>query len=419
MRKFLMPEASHGPGDSIGALGPPEVWRIWRRIESAGGRAWLVGGAVRNLLSKRPVREWDMATTLRPEQMLALFPAAIDVGRRFGTVLLPGNCPVEVTTLRSDGTYSDGRRPDEVRFGVDLTEDLGRRDFTINAMAMDAAGRLIDPYAGRQDLEHGLLRAVGNPVDRFAEDGLRLLRALRFVSELGLVIEEQTWRAMCQHSDVLQRVALQRQAREWRRWWLGPHLDQAIAPTSRLSLALPPLPAAERVVQWPTELGLPERLLAAFLDEGPEPLVDWQQLLSLSRSQRRWLQQAAAAASPPETLAAAADQRRWLAQYPDIWPRLFSMIQWLPDDAGIRVRALRARYDAEGVIGSQTLSVSADQLVQLAGREPGPWLGQLLRALLEAVWQDPTHNEPKRLQAMAIRLLLHEDEGGAHRDQDP
>ncbi|MCK4593498.1 CCA tRNA nucleotidyltransferase, partial [bacterium] len=124
------------------------------RIRGCGGRVWLVGGALRDELLVRPVREIDLATDLVPVRVLELFPGSLDVGARFGTVLVRfGGETFEMTTLRAEGSYSDGRRPDEVRFGLDITQDLARRDFTVNAMARELpGGDLMDPYGGLDDL---------------------------------------------------------------------------------------------------------------------------------------------------------------------------------------------------------------------------------------------------------------------------
>jgi len=127
---------------------------VTARIRGAGGRVWLVGGALRDDLLGRPAGELDLATNLQPDRVMALFPGSLDVGARFGTVMVRlGGETFEVTTLRGEGAYSDGRRPDEVRFGLDIEEDLARRDFTVNALARELPdGELIDPFGGRADL---------------------------------------------------------------------------------------------------------------------------------------------------------------------------------------------------------------------------------------------------------------------------
>ena len=164
---------------------PEDLREVCNRIATAGGGVWLVGGSVREAMLGNPWNDLDLTTTLNPDEMLDLFPRAIATGVQFGTVTVrtaDSETPFEITTLRSEGTYGDGRRPDEVTFGDSLNEDLSRRDFTINAMAIDLARNIIhDPYGGVEDLENQCLKAVGVAEERLGEDGLRLLRAYRFM----------------------------------------------------------------------------------------------------------------------------------------------------------------------------------------------------------------------------------------------
>ena len=172
---------------------------------------------MRDLLLERPVNDWDVATNALPPELLRIFPRAIPTGIEHGTVtVVRGSRHYEVTTLRGEGTYTDGRRPDWVTFVDDIIADLARRDFTVNAMAVDLAdGKLVDPFDGRGDLERSLLRAVGNPVARFTEDGLRVLRAARFVATLGLDLEDATEAAIAPTLGTFRRVARERVRDEW------------------------------------------------------------------------------------------------------------------------------------------------------------------------------------------------------------
>ncbi|MFH0903045.1 MAG: hypothetical protein V2A73_20645, partial [Pseudomonadota bacterium] len=154
---------------------PPEVQSICRRLDSAGFEAWVVGGCVRDALLGLPAKDWDVATNAQPGQIGRLFRRTIPTGIKHGTItVLEGEMAVEVTTFRGEGAYSDARRPDYVVFGVSLEEDLARRDFTVNAIAFDPQSeRMVDPFGGRDDIRRRCIRAVGNPADRFREDGLR------------------------------------------------------------------------------------------------------------------------------------------------------------------------------------------------------------------------------------------------------
>lgn len=176
---------------------PKYVLNILCALDSAGHRAVLAGGCVRdNLLGRRP-SDWDIASSASPEEVLALFPRCVPTGIKHGTVtVLSGGGSVEVTSFRAEGGYSDHRRPDSVSFGCPLEADLARRDLTVNAMAMDAAGEITDPFGGRDDLRRRLLRCVGEPERRFDEDALRMLRTVRFSAQLGFEIEPRTLEAI-------------------------------------------------------------------------------------------------------------------------------------------------------------------------------------------------------------------------------
>lgn len=181
------------------------------RLEAAGWEAWCVGGGVRDLLLGREPGDWDVTTSARPEAVMALFgPAALPTGLKHGTVTIGGGRGVEVTTFRRDGDYLDNRHPDHVEFTSSLEEDLSRRDFTVNAMAMDLRGQLRDPFGGRSDLATGVLRAVGEPEARFREDALRIMRGLRFAAKLGFAVEPETAAAMDRCRHLLENIAPER-----------------------------------------------------------------------------------------------------------------------------------------------------------------------------------------------------------------
>ena len=166
---------------------------ILQTLERAGFEARYVGGCVRDTLLGRPVHDWDIASQALPEDVLRLFPRCVPTGLQHGTVtvLLDGTS-AEVTTYRLDGAYHDSRHPDGVRFVRSLADDLARRDFTINAMAMDLSGTITDLFGGREDLARGVIRCVGDAETRFREDALRMLRARRFAAQLGFALEAGT-----------------------------------------------------------------------------------------------------------------------------------------------------------------------------------------------------------------------------------
>ena len=192
---------------------PPGAEQVLRTLTGAGYEAFLVGGCVRDLLRGAQPQDWDLCTSARPEQTEACFAGRriLETGLKHGTVtVLEGGEPYEITTYRTEGPYSDSRRPDFVTFVSSLEADLARRDFTINAIAMDLEGRLRDPFGGAEDIRAGLIRCVGEPARRFQEDGLRVMRALRFGAVFGYELEKQTARAVHDNRAMLRRVAAER-----------------------------------------------------------------------------------------------------------------------------------------------------------------------------------------------------------------
>lgn len=189
----------------------PHAEKIINTLHANGFEGYVVGGCVRDLLLKRKPQDWDITTDANPEQVKNLFMKTLETGLKHGTVtvVLEGK-NYEVTTYRIDGQYTDHRRPDEVMFTTSLQEDLSRRDFTINAMAYNSKKGLIDYFNGKSDLEKKIIRAVGNPVQRFQEDALRMLRAVRFSSQLGYEIEQETAQSICLVSSLVQNVSKER-----------------------------------------------------------------------------------------------------------------------------------------------------------------------------------------------------------------
>ena len=190
---------------------PADVSKIINILESNGHEAYAVGGCVRDCILGKIPHDWDITTSALPEQVKTLFERTFDTGIEHGTVtvLLHGE-GYEVTTYRVDGKYEDGRHPKEVTFTASLEEDLKRRDFTINAMAYNDTRGLVDLFGGEQDLENGIIKAVGNPTERFTEDALRMLRALRFSAQLGFEIEPATYDAIKTLAPTLDRISAER-----------------------------------------------------------------------------------------------------------------------------------------------------------------------------------------------------------------
>jgi tRNA nucleotidyltransferase (CCA-adding enzyme) len=421
------------------AVIPEAVLEVLSRLGAAGHRSWVVGGAVRDLLLRRAPADadYDLATPATPQQVTALFRRVIPTGIEHGTVtvLTPDRHQVEVTTFRGEGPYLDGRRPESVAFHTDLDADLARRDLTVNAMAFDPlVGELVDPFGGRGDLAARLLRAVGDPVARFAEDGLRPLRAVRFAAQLGFALHPATRAAVRGALPVVRKVSLERVGEEVRRIADAPHLARALellAATGLLEVILPPLAAVPGPVRrhagataaaLPPDAAAPHRRLAALLHV--LPAAEAAALVSGLRFPRRVSDETGALVARHECLRAGVGEdpsappavRRWLAGVgPERAPELLALrdaeVAAAPAwrRAATRAAARRWRRRVEAALASGAplttgaLSLDGRALMEALGCGPGPQVGEGLRALLDEVLDDPSLDTPDRLREVARR----------------
>ncbi|MDP3971117.1 MAG: HD domain-containing protein [bacterium] len=188
---------------------PKEVQQVLQILHQNEHQAYVVGGCLRDLIMQRTPKDWDVTTNALPDEIQKIFPKTLYLNT-FGTVTVKiGKAEIEITTYRSEGGYTDHRHPDEVKFGVSLQEDVERRDFTINALAYDGE-ELVDKFAGILDIDKELIRAVGDANERFQEDALRMLRAIRFSSQLGFAIEAETWQAIVKNTELIKHVSQER-----------------------------------------------------------------------------------------------------------------------------------------------------------------------------------------------------------------
>ena len=206
---------------------PVDVKNIIETLEANGYEAFAVGGCVRDTLLLRVPGDWDITTSAKPEEVKALFSHTIDTGIQHGTVtVMKNHVGYEVTTYRIDGEYEDARHPKEVIFTANLVEDLKRRDFTINAMAYNDRVGIVDEFCGMQDLEAKVIRCVGNPKERFSEDALRMLRAVRFAAQLGFTIDEETKDAIKELAPTLAKISKERIAVELVKILVSDHPEE-------------------------------------------------------------------------------------------------------------------------------------------------------------------------------------------------
>ncbi|QKY71612.1 CCA tRNA nucleotidyltransferase [Lentibacillus sp. CBA3610] len=203
-----------------------EASDVLEQIERYGYDAYFVGGCVRDLLLRRKIGDIDIATSAPPDVIQQIFSKVIPVGLEHGTVIVRHNHQsYEVTTFRVDDDYSDQRHPDSVQFVQTIDQDLKRRDFTINALAMDRSGNIIDLFNGQEDIRNGIIRTVGNGYERFMEDPLRIIRALRFSSQLGFSLEEDTLDAMRAVSNEIETIAMERIVQETAKFFAGSYVN--------------------------------------------------------------------------------------------------------------------------------------------------------------------------------------------------
>ncbi len=275
--------------------------QIVERLRAAGHVAYFAGGCVRDLLLGREPSDFDVATSATPEQVLAMFPRTFAVGAQFGVVLVADaydseEILTEVATFRSDGAYSDGRRPDSVRYTNSAEQDVLRRDFTINGMLLDPdrlkishslSESILDFVGGREDLQHGIIRAIGNPERRFAEDKLRMLRAVRFAARFGFAIEENTQRAIREAAPEINQVSRERVREELTRMLTEGAARQAfelLESTGLLAQVLPEVARMRGVEQPPQyhpegDVWIHTRMLLEQLPPGCSPTLAWGALL--------------------------------------------------------------------------------------------------------------------------------------------
>jgi tRNA nucleotidyltransferase (CCA-adding enzyme) len=240
------------------------IQRVLRTLTDAGFEAYVVGGYVRDHLIGRPTKDADITTSATPDQVEALFAQVHTPGKAHGTInVVVEGVLIDVTTYRSDGAYDNHRHPNDVVFATSLAEDVRRRDFTINALAMAPDGTITDLVGGQDDLKHQRLRAIGEPGQRLKEDALRILRALRFQSELGFFLEESLYAAMKEHASLIVHLSKERVMNELSKMLQGPYLTQALASYHDLRFEGLPSTLRDR-----PDLRLAEQCAIAHLQEG-------------------------------------------------------------------------------------------------------------------------------------------------------
>ncbi|MEA3399298.1 MAG: HD domain-containing protein [Patescibacteria group bacterium] len=233
---------------------PEYVTHVTQTLEEAGFEAYIVGGCVRDLLLSRDPKDWDVTTNAKPDEIIPLFKKTV-YENKFGTVAVIHETvsgetyQIEVTPYRIEAKYSDFRHPDEVKFSKKIEDDLKRRDFTINAMAFSSKGHLIDLYKGQEDLKDKIIRTVGTPSDRFEEDALRMLRAVRFSAQLGFTISHETMEEILKKSDLIKKISFERIRDEFTQIIMSENSVSGVAMLSKLGLLKHIMPELEQGIE--------------------------------------------------------------------------------------------------------------------------------------------------------------------------
>jgi tRNA nucleotidyltransferase (CCA-adding enzyme) len=448
---------------------PADVVGICDRLRGAGKRAWIVGGCVRDVLLGKPISDWDVATDALPNELMKLFPKAIPTGLQHGTVtLVVRGRHYELTTLRGETTYSDGRRPDAVHFVDDIVADLARRDFTVNAIAVNPQdGSLVDPFEGRKDLASRTLRAVGKAFERFSEDGLRVLRAARFTATLEFELDPDTFAAIGPTLDTFRKVSAERVRDEWVKTMKAKEPSRAfevMRASGILGVTCPELLEGVGVEQnkwhsfdvWKHGMacmdacvGDPVLRIAALLHDVGKP-----RSRAMSDKTKDWTfydhdRIGAEIALPIATrLRFSNDERdrivalvrhhlfhydgwtdqavrRWMKRVgPERIADLYALNE--ADLVGkgpifgeadlaplIALKAHVEKVLAEGAaLSTRDLAIDGNVLIKELGVKPGRIIGQVLEALLEVVLADPQQNEREALLSRA-REIIREHQGQA------
>jgi len=372
------------------------AYSVNEQLENAGFEAVIVGGAVRDAILGRPAHDVDVATNAMPDEVKAVFNHTVDIGIQHGTVLVivPAGS-VEVTTYRTDGEYTDHRRPEEVQFVRSLKDDLQRRDFTMNAIAMRRDGSFVDFYGGRQDIEAGVIRAVGDAQKRFSEDALRMLRAVRFSAQLGFLIESETLKAMQDKAETISWIAKERIKAELDKLWVGQDVFNGIRKLEESNL-VNHLSGTFQADDW-CKFSTQDKLLGwayfAMLqgDHWREVLGDYRLsnkemafvkavIAALKALKNGWTNMDYFSHTQQELEAACyfADMRKLDVQIPQ------QSIQEIQTKLPIRHK--------------QELIVNGTDLLKWSGIKGGPWVKEALQAMLEAVVNGELQNDRQHIK---------------------
>lgn len=385
-------------------------------LQARGYEAYAVGGCVRDSVLSREPDDWDITTSASPSEVKEVFTRTVDTGLQHGTVtVLMGKDQYEVTTYRIDGEYEDGRHPKEVIFTASLKEDLKRRDFTINAMAYNDDEGLVDLFEGMSDLQRKLVRCVGEPTERFSEDALRILRAVRFSAQLGFGIHSDTADAVRKLAPTLSKISAERIAAELTKLLISPR-PEYLYRAYELGITRVVLPEFDRMMEQQTgEAALhaakrvrPVRALrfaAVLYPAGEQAAVSLLRRLKFDNDTIRTAARIIRHMDRQLCEDPAAVRHAVYEVGEDIFPLLLEVRSAYADEkTSQQIQRVQECYETicrEGqCVSLKTLAVTGRDLIRL-GCRPGPALGELLEAALHEVLDDPKKNTKEYLEAFA------------------
>jgi len=378
---------------------------IIEKIEKAGHEAYFVGGAVRDFLLGKEIDDVDIATSALPDEIQSIFPKTVDVGIEHGTVLIIyEHESYEVTTFRTESEYENYRKPKEVHFVRSLLEDLKRRDFTMNAMAMTKNGEIIDPFHGQDAIKNKIIKTVGLPEERFREDALRMMRAIRFVSQLDFQLDEKTYESICQNQHLLQHISVERILVEFEKLLQGKSRKKALKliADSDLYQWLPGLKDKKASLYSISEMNIEDLnleemwailMIVMEVSNIPPFLKMWRmpgkkikKIQSICkayemRKKERWSK---------KTLYQTGLSIALMAEH------IFSIFE--QKDPTNELNKITFIYHSLPIKHRSELSVNGNDLIQWENKKSGPWVKQRLELIEEAVINGIVQNEKEQIR---------------------
>lgn len=399
---------------------PDAVHELCEHLARHGFRAWVVGGCIRDLLMGKDVSDWDLATNATPEDVRGVFRRTIPTGIAHGTVtVLHRGESYEVTTLRGEGAYTDGRRPDSVHFVTEIEDDLSRRDFTVNAIAYDPqSDTIVDPFAGLDDLGRRIVRAVRAPKERFSEDGLRILRAARFVATLEFDLDSATEAAIPEALSTYRKVSPERVRDEWVKTLTKARRPSRAFKVMRtsgiLSITAPTLAEQDdetfertmRRIDAATK-HVPLRMAALVLEARGE-LDPWMRVMRFSNEERETTLHLVRNRPADFESWSDTDVRRFLSRAGrKYWPDIVALAHADRVGRGLSVEPIEALnitidrvLESRAPLTTGELAISGKDVMTVLGKGPGRHVGLVLARLLDRALLDPSINTRDRLIAL-------------------